>query len=166
MDDRVACALLASVLRDLPSDIPNDIYAVFSTQEEVGCRGAATAAFGIMPDEGIALDVTGNGDTPREKFPSVKLGEGACIKIMDRGSISNPELVGDLISAAERCGATYQREVLPFGATDARSIQVAGSGVKVCTVSIPCRYVHSACETVDVRDVVAAHDLLLTYLQQ
>lgn len=164
MDDRVACALLASVMRDLPDDLPNDVYAVFSTQEEVGCRGSATAAFGIMPDIGIALDVTGCGDTPREKFPAVKLGEGACVKIMDRGSISSPEIVNGLIAAAERCGAPYQREVLPYGGTDARSIQLAGSGVKVCTVSIPCRYVHSACETVDVRDVTAAHDLLIEYL--
>lgn len=164
MDDRVACALLVSLLQTLPPT-KNTIVAVFSTQEEVGCRGAKVAAYGVEPDVGIALDVTANGDTPETKLPAVKLGEGAAVKIMDRGSISNPELVQELLAAAERVGAPAQREVLPFGGTDASSIQLTRGGVKVCTVSIPCRYVHSACEVIDLRDVAAAKALLLEYLQ-
>lgn len=163
MDDRVACALLVSVMQSLP-ETKNTVIAVFSTQEEVGCRGARTAAFSVEPDVGIALDVTANGDTPETKLPAVKLGEGAAVKIMDRGSISNPDLVAELLAAGERAGVKTQREVLPFGGTDAGVIQLSRGGVRVCTVSIPCRYVHSACEVIDLRDVEAAKALLLSYL--
>ncbi|MDD3335833.1 MAG: M42 family metallopeptidase [Eubacteriales bacterium] len=165
MDDRIACALLVSVLTALPAKTKNTIVAVFSTQEEVGCRGSKTAAFRTDPDIGIALDVTANGDTPETRLPAVKLGEGVAVKIMDRGSISNPELVKELLAAGEKAGVPTQREVLPFGATDAMSMQTTRAGVKVCTLSIPCRYVHSACEVIDLRDVEAAEKLLLTYLK-
>ena len=141
------------------------VIAVFSTQEEVGCRGAKTAAYSVEPDIGIALDVTANGDTPETKLPAIKLGEGAAVKIMDRGSISNPELVRDLLAAGERAGVKTQREVLPFGGTDASAIQLSRGGVIAGTVSIPCRYVHSACEVIDLRDVEAARALLLEYLK-
>ncbi len=165
MDDRIACALLVAVLRELPRKTKDTVIAVFSTQEEVGCRGAKTAAFGIEPDIGIALDVTGNGDTPETKLPAVRLGAGAAIKVMDRGSISNPELFHDLLAAGQAAGVPTQREVLPYGGTDASAIQLSRGGVKVCTVSIPCRYVHSACEVIDLRDVDAAKKLLVEYLK-
>lgn len=164
MDDRVACALLVSVLKDLP-ETRDTVIAVFSTQEEVGCRGAKTAAFAVEPDVGIALDVTANGDTPETKLPAVKLGDGVAVKVMDRGSISNPELVQELLAAGERAGVKTQREVLPFGGTDAGAMQLSRGGVRVGTLSIPCRYVHSACETIDLRDVEAAKALLLEYLK-
>lgn len=164
MDDRVACALLVSLLKDLP-ETRDTVIAVFSTQEEVGCRGAKTAAFAVAPDVGIALDVTANGDTPETRLPAVKLGDGAAVKVMDRGSISNPELVQELLAAGERAGVKTQREVLPFGGTDAGAMQLSRGGVRVGTLSIPCRYVHSACETIDLRDVEAAKALLLEYLK-
>ncbi|NLO84442.1 MAG: M42 family metallopeptidase [Clostridiales bacterium] len=164
MDDRVACALLISVMQALPQT-KNTVIAVFSTQEEVGCRGAKTAAYSVQPDIGIALDVTGNGDTPETKQPAVKLGDGAAVKIMDRGSISNPELVTELLAAGKRAGVKTQREVLPYGGTDASTIQLSRGGVVAGTISIPCRYVHSACEVIDLRDVEAAKGLLLNYLQ-
>lgn len=164
MDDRVACALLVSVLEALPQT-RNTVIAVFSTQEEVGCRGAKTAAFAVEPDVGIALDVTANGDTPETKQPAVRLGDGAAVKIMDRGSISNPQLVEELLAAGARANVKTQREVLPFGGTDASAIQLSRGGVRVCTVSIPCRYVHSACEVIDLRDVEAAKALLVEYLK-
>lgn len=164
MDDRVACALLVSVMQALPAT-KNTVIAVFSTQEEVGCRGAKTAAYSVEPDIGIALDVTANGDTPETKLPAVRLGEGVAVKIMDRGSISNPDLVDELLEAGRRAGVKTQREVLPFGGTDASAIQLSRGGVKAGTLSIPCRYVHSACEVIDLRDVEAAKALLLAWLQ-
>jgi len=164
MDDRVACALQVAVMQEL-GETKDTVIAVFSTQEEVGCRGAKTAAYSVEPDVGIALDVTGHGDTPETKLPSIKLGEGAAVKIMDRGSISNPQLVKDLLAAGERAGVKTQREVLPYGGTDASAIQLSRGGVIAGTISIPCRYVHSACEVIDLRDVEAAKGLLLEYLK-
>ena len=165
MDDRVACALLVSVMQALPKT-KNTVIAVFSVQEEVGCRGAGTAAYTVQPDIGIALDVTLNGDTPETKLPALKLGDGAAIKIMDKGSISNPDVVADLTAAAGRAKVKTQREVLAYGATDAMTMQLSRGGVRVGTVSIPCRYVHSACEVIDLRDVEAAKTLLVEYLKK
>ena len=162
LDDRIGCY---NMLRLLTCDAHGDVDFVFTCQEEVGCRGAKTAAYSVEPDIGIALDVTANGDTPETKLPAVKLGEGAAVKIMDRGSISNPDLVRDLLAAGERAGVKTQREVLPFGGTDAMAMQVSRGGVIAGTVSIPCRYVHSACEVIDLRDVEAARALLLEYLK-
>ncbi len=163
MDDRSACALLVSLMRDLPP-CPHTVVAVFSTQEEVGCRGSATAAYSVEPDEGIALDVTLCGDQPEDRKLAINLGDGPAIKIMDARSISNPALVDALFSAAKRAKVACQREVLPYGGTDASSIQLSRGGVPVCTVSIPCRNVHSPCEIVDLRDMEGAKKLLLSYL--
>ena len=164
MDDRCACALLVRLLQTV-KEPANTIVAVFSTQEEVGLRGARTASYALDPDIAIALDVTANGDTPETKFPAIKLGAGAAIKIMDRASISNPEVVQGLLRAGEAAGAPTQREVLPFGGTDAGAMQSAKAGVAVGTVSIPCRYVHSTCEMIDLRDMDAALGLLQEYLK-
>ena len=71
----------------------------------------------------------------------------------------------EIAPAGERAGVKTQREVLPFGGTDASAIQLSRGGVIAGTVSIPCRYVHSACEVIDLRDVEAARGLLLEYLK-
>ena len=142
------------------------VYAnVFSVQEEVGCRGAKVASFAKAPDKGIAIDVTAWGDTPGTKQPDIKLGEGIAVKVMDRGSISNPDLREALLAAGAQAGVKTQREVLPFGGTDASAMQTSRGGIPVCTLSIPCRYVHSACEVVDLRDVEGGVALLKKYFE-
>ena len=163
MDDRCACALLVKLMQTL-GDTKDTVLAVFSVQEEVGCRGAKVASFALEPDVGIALDVTAWGDTPGETQPEIKLGEGVAVKVMDRGSISNPLLREELLECGRLAGVKTQREVLPFGGTDASAMQTSRGGIPVCTVSIPCRYVHSACEVIDMRDMDAALKLLTTYL--
>jgi len=163
MDDRSACALLVSLMQDLPA-CADTVVAVFSTQEEVGYRGSTTAAFSVAPDEGIALDVTLCGDQPEDRKLAIDLGEGPAIKIMDARSISNPALVDRLFAAAKRAKVACQREVLPYGGTDAAAMQLSRGGTPVCTVSIPCRNVHSACEIVDLRDIEGAKKVLLAYL--
>ena len=163
MDDRCACALLIQVLKNL-GETKDTVIAVFSVQEEVGCRGAKVAAFSQEPDIGIAIDVTAWGDTPETKLPAIKLGEGIAVKVMDRASISNPMLREELIACGEKAGVKVQREVLPFGGTDAGAMQTARGGIPVCTISIPCRYIHSACEVIDMRDMDAGLKLLLNYL--
>ena len=164
MDDRSACALLVSLMQDLPA-CADTVVAVFSTQEEVGYRGSTTAAFSVAPDEGIALDVTLCGDQPEDRKLAIDLGEGPAIKIMDARSISNPALVDRLFAAARRAKVACQREVLPYGGTDAAAMQLSRGGTPVCTVSIPCRNVHSACEIVDLRDIEGAKKVLLAYLK-
>lgn len=164
MDDRCACALLVELL-NYAENQKNTIVAVFSTQEEVGLRGATVAAYGINPDLGLAIDVTGAGDIPEEKFPAVNLGEGPAVKIMDRSMIASPKVRELLFDAAEQAGVRVQREVLPYGGTDGGAIQHARAGIPTGTLSIPCRYVHSACETIDMRDMEDALKVLLQFVE-
>lgn len=164
MDDRCACALLIKLVKEI-GETRDTIIALFSVQEEVGCRGAKVASFAKEPDEAIALDVTCWGDTPETKIPAIKLGEGCAIKVMDRASISNPALRNALVEAGKKAHVKTQMEVLPFGGTDAGAMQTSRGGIPVCTISIPCRYVHSACEVIDMRDMEAALAVMKAYLK-
>ncbi len=163
LDDRIGCAVLVEVLRQM-GDSPHDLFFVFSVQEEVGLRGARTSAYELNPDLGIALDVTIAADTPEAAKLAMKLGDGPCIKIMDSGMLSHPELNDRLIETAEAQGIPYQLEVLVGGTTDAAAMQLARSGVPSTCVSIACRHVHTQSEMVDMDDVENAAKLLLAVL--
>ncbi len=165
MDDRCACALLVELLL-YSENQKNTIVGVFSTQEEVGLRGATVAAYGVNPDIGLALDVTAWGDTPGTKLPDIKLGKGPAVKIMDRSMIATPLVRDALFEAAASADIPVQREVLPFGGTDGAAIQHARAGIPSGTLSIPCRYVHSACEMIDMRDMDGALQVLLQFVNQ
>ena len=165
MDDRVGCAVLIQTLREL-SDSPHEVYAVFTTQEEVGLRGAAVSAYGIEPEVALALDVTDTGDFPEAKPMAVELGAGPAIKMMDSGFLAHPGVKRWLIAGAERLGIPYQREVLEFGSTDARAIQIARAGVPTGGISLPTRYVHTPSEIVDLGDVQGAVKLLVGLLSE
>jgi endoglucanase len=165
MDDRIGVAVLIEVLRRLKQG-PNQVAFVFSVQEEVGLRGATTAAFSLDPDIGIAVDVTRSGDTPRALKMDVGLGKGPAIKVRDSGMLSDPRLVEAMLHAAEVHNIPYQLEVLETGTTDARAIQLSRAGVPSGCVSIPCRYLHSPSEMVDVSDVQNAVALLVHLLSE
>lgn len=165
MDDRISVAVLIETLRHI-KDTPNELVFVFTTQEEVGTRGAASAAYGVDPDLGISVDVTLTGDTPKGVRMEVSLGKGPAIKVRDGGMLADPRLVRVLVEAAEKAGLPYQMEVLEGGTTDARAIQLARAGVPAGCVSIPCRYVHSPSEMVDYRDVQNSVKLLVDVLSK
>jgi len=164
MDDRIAAAIAIEALRRLEST-PHEVHFVFSTQEEVGSRGAITAAYGVDPDVGFAVDVTRSGDTPR---PSTKmataLGDGPAIKVRDSSFIADPRLVDWMVKTAESAGIPYQMEVLEAGGTDGRAIQLTRGGVPAGCISIACRYIHSPSEMVDTDDVENAVKLLVQLL--
>ncbi len=166
MDDRVGVLVAIETLRALRSKpTPHDLYFVFTTQEEVGLRGAATSAYGIDPDVGIAVDVTTSADTPKAPKMEMALGKGPCIKIQDVGMLADARVVQWMIRTAEKHKLPYQREVLLFGSTDARAIQVARAGVPAGCISIPVRYVHSPSEMVDYSDVQNSVRLLTALLR-
>lgn len=165
MDDRIGVAVLIETLRKLKNS-PNQVYFVFSVQEEVGLRGATTAAFGLDPDIGIAVDVTRSGDTPKGFKMDVSLGSGPAVKVRDSGMLSDPKVVNWMVNTAEKAKIPYQLEVLESGTTDARAIQLTRAGVPAGCISIPCRYVHSPSEMVDYNDVQNAVLLLLALIKQ
>jgi endoglucanase len=139
---------------------------VFSVQEEVGTRGAQAAANKLQPDVGLAIDVTMAGDTPEAPIMPVELGAGPAIKVKDAGMIAHSGLVRQMRARAEEMDIPYQLEVLEGGSTDARSMQIAGPGSAAGCLSIPCRYVHTPSEIVDIQDVENAVRLLVSLLSQ
>lgn len=163
MDDRIGVAIQIETLRQL-ENTPHEVFFVFSVQEEVGTRGAATAAYGIDPQIALAIDVTDTGDTPKSIKMEVSLGKGPAIKVRDGGMLSDPRLVRWMIAAAEKAGLPYQIEVLESGTTDARAMQLTRAGVPSGCISIPCRYIHTPSEMVDINDVHNAVRLLLALL--
>ena len=165
MDDRIGVAVLVETLRQLNGS-PHQTFFVFSVQEEVGLRGATTAAYGLDPDIGIAVDVTRSGDTPKGVKMEVSLGKGPAIKVRDSGMLSDPRVVDWMVRTAEGAKIPYQLEVLEAGTTDARAIQLTRAGVPAGCISIPCRYIHAPSEMVDMRDVRNAVNLLLALLSQ
>jgi endoglucanase len=172
LDDRSGVVVLIETLRAITlrqaqgGSTPNDLYFVFTTQEEVGTRGAGAAAFGVNPEIGIAVDVTPTGDTPSSIKMVMELGKGPSVKFRDVGMISDPRVVDWMIKAAEKAKIPYQREVLLIGSTDAREIQISRSGVMTGALSIPCRYVHSASEMVDINDLKNSVKLLTAMLSK
>jgi putative aminopeptidase FrvX len=165
LDDRSGVAVLIETLRAIKTT-PNDLYFVFTTQEEVGTRGAGVAAFGINPDIGVAVDVTPTGDTPSSLKMVMELGKGPCVKFRDVGMLSDPRIVDWMINAAEKAKIPYQREVLLVGSTDASGIQITRAGVMTGALSIPVRYVHSASEMVDLDDLKNSVKLLIALLNK
>jgi len=165
MDDRIGVAVLVETLR-LLKKTPNQVYFVFSVQEEVGLRGATTAAYGLDPDVGVAVDVTRSGDTPKGIKMDVSLGSGPAVKVRDSGMLSDPRVVSWMVETAENAKIPYQMEVLEAGTTDARAIQLTRAGVPAGCISIPCRYVHAPSEMVDYNDVQNAVQLLLALVKQ
>jgi putative aminopeptidase FrvX len=143
LDDRIGCAVLIQVLRQLENS-PHD------------------GGF----DAGIAVDVTMAADTPEAKKLAMKLGAGPCVKVMDGGMLAHPGIKNLLVETAEAEAIPYQLEVLDRGSTDAAAIQLVHSGVPSGCVSIACRYIHTPSEMVDMEDVENAVKLLEAVLKR
>ena len=164
LDDRVGCAILIKVLKELKA--PNyNIFMVFTVQEEVGLRGAKTSAYEVEPDLAIAVDVTATGDTPKAHKMAVELGKGPAIKVKDSSILCHPKVKEALISAAKRKGLPYQLEVLERGGTDAGAIHLSRSGVPTGVLSVPTRYIHTPVEMANLKDIDMCVKLLIELIQ-
>lgn len=163
LDDRAGCFAMIEALKSVKSE--NDLYFVFTVQEEVGLRGARTAAYAINPDFALAVDVTDCGDTPKCDKVAVKMGKGAAIKVMDYSVICDREVKESLISLAESEGIDYQLEVMTEGGTDAGVIHFSRGGVKTGGISIPTRYIHSPSEMIAKSDLEAVIKLIKAFAE-
>ena len=163
MDDRVAAAIAVEALKEVKPGV-NELFFVFSVQEEVGIRGAITAAYGVDPEIGLAVDVTRTGDTPLGVKMEVALGNGPAIKVRDSSFIADPRVVKWMVNEAKVQKLPYQLEVLEAGGTDGAAMQRTRAGVPAGCLSIPCRYIHSPSEMVDRDDVENSVKLLVGLL--
>lgn len=163
LDNRIGCVTLLRAMEQV-GETDNDLYFVFTAQEEVGLRGAGAAAFAVQPDVAIAVDVTDTGDLPERKTPmAVDMGKGPAVKVMDRSVICTPAVCAALEQAAADCGVATQREILQFGGTDTAALQKTRAGVQAGAVSIPTRYIHSPSEMCAVSDVEDAAKMLARF---
>jgi putative aminopeptidase FrvX len=166
-DDRIGCAVMIETLKQL-GKTDCTVYAVGTVQEEVGLRGAATAAFGVDPDVGIALDVTVAGDVPgvKESDTTVKMGKGPTLTVSDSGLITHPKVLRMLLDVAEENKIAYQLETGLMGSTDAARISLTRQGVPSGTISIPARYIHSPVGMLSLKDAENSARLTAVAIQK
>jgi putative aminopeptidase FrvX len=168
MDDKTGLWVAMEALRRAKQKGLNvAVYAVATVQEEIGLRGAATSAYGVNPQVGIAIDVTHATDCPtidKTQEGDVKLGGGPVIY---RGPNMNPIVVDRLRQAADYADVPVQLAASGRGTgTDANAIQLSRAGVAAGLVSIPNRYMHSAVEMISLSDIDAAADLLAMFVHK
>lgn len=156
-DNRAGAFVVLEAARQLAKLNPkSEIHAVATVQEEIGLRGATTAAYGIDPDIGIAVDVTFATDHPNmgeamKRENLIELGKGP---VLTRGPNINHKLLDLLIKTAEAEKIPYQITAEPRGTgTDANALQLNRAGVVTGLVSIPLRYMHSPCELISLKDL-------------
>ena len=162
-DDKAgAYAVLEAVRRLTKGKLAARVTGAATTQEEIGTRGAMTAAFSENPDFAIAVDVghaTDSPDCDQRKYGSFKQGGGP---IICRGPNINPIIFERIVECAEKNKIPYQIEADPRPTgTDARAIQVAQAGIATGLLSIPLRYMHTPSEMVDLEDIEHTVQLLV-----
>jgi tetrahedral aminopeptidase len=169
LDDRVGLFVMLAAVRKA-ARIDCDLFLIASTQEEYGLRGAGPATFTVKPHIAVALEGTVASDTPGLKLPANIMatgqGKGPEIRLSDKGMISHRGLADFLAEVAESGGIAYQVIVKNTGSTDAAKSQTAGEGVRVCTVSVPTRYIHAPVAMVRKTDVARTVDLVAAFLER
>jgi endoglucanase len=169
MDNRVACWLGIEAVRAIQAaggEHACDLYVAFTTQEEVGLRGAKTSAFGVDPDIGIGLDVTLSCDTPgvpSDEAVTVQ-GKGFGLHVMDSSFIADYRLIDECEAVAQKHRIPYQRTILPRGGQDGAAAQMATKGARAIGITVGTRYIHTVTEMIDRTDLAAARDILAAWV--
>ena len=165
LDDRAGCYILTELMKNSYKD---DIYFVFTVQEEVGCRGAKVAAYNLDVDRAIVVEGTTCADlaTDRDYEFSTKSGKGGAISIFDRGSRADAKMVKGLKAAAEENNIPWQYKQTTMGGNDAGAIHIAKSGIRTAAISVPCRYIHSPISVASLDDIKSCIDIINAYLDR
>lgn len=169
LDNRIACWLGVEAVRALGKNGRGaEIHVAFTTQEEVGLRGARTAAYGIKPDIGLGIDVTLACDTPGvpEKDRTTEQGKGFGLHVRDSSFIADKALVADVENLAIARNIPYQRTMLAAGGQDGAAAQQAAAGARAVGITVGTRYIHTVTEMIDRTDLQAALDILVAYLSE
>jgi endoglucanase len=162
-DNRVGCYLLIEALRRNDGSRENDVYYVFTVQEEVGTRGSVTSAHRIAPDIGISVDVSPDHFYPSDLEGANAVGAGVGVKLGDPSAMLDEYLVDAMLTCCEENHIPYQRDVMDRGGTDSSSINQSLDGVRVAGISIVDRFPHAQSSIIARSDVEAAVDLIDAY---
>ena len=165
LDNRAACWLGIESVRQLvkgKTGNPCEVVVAFTTQEEVGLRGARTASFSVKPDYGIGVDTTLACDTPGVPASEAVTthGKGFALHIKDSSFISDYEMVQSMEKIAKKNRIPYQRSILAAGGQDGAAAQQAAAGAKAVGITVGTRYIHTVTEMIDKKDLKAACDVL------
>ncbi len=155
LDDRIGCFQLIEAIKENDGKGPNDVYYVFTVQEEVGTRGSKPTANRIQPDIGVAVDITPAHDVPGGATGSNTVGAGTAVKIYDPSVICDEDVVSAMIDCCEKEGIKYQRDVIDRGGTDASSMNQAVFGARTGGIAVVTRYPHcqsTVCSTEDIEE--------------
>ncbi|HLR72631.1 MAG TPA: M42 family metallopeptidase [Pseudogracilibacillus sp.] len=159
-DNRYGCGLAIELLKEVQNEtLPNELYTGATVQEEVGLRGAATAAHLIQPDIFYALDASPANDMSGSKDEFGQLGKGALLRIFDRTMITHPGMREFILDTAETHDIPYQY-FISQGGTDAGRVHTANDGVPSAVIGICSRYIHTSSSIIHVDDYAAAKELL------
>jgi putative aminopeptidase FrvX len=169
-DNRAGLAAVIQAFQQLAagSGLPNTLLAVGTVQEEIGCRGAATAAALARPDVALILEGAPADDSPGKTGVGVQsaLGKGPQVRIMDPSAMMSPALVDFVCEVATEKGIPHQIAVRRSGATDARSFHVSGVGVPCVVIGVPARYIHSHNSIINLDDYFATVALVVEVAKQ
>ncbi len=169
MDNRVACWLGIEAIRQIESKkTPHacEIIVIFTTQEEVGLRGAKTGSALVEADIGIGIDVTLSCDTPGVPADEAvtEQGKGFGLHVMDSSFIADYQLVNDIEACAKKNRIPYQRTILLRGGQDGAAAQQTGKGARAVGIVVGTRYIHTTTEMIDKKDLAAARDILAVWV--
>ncbi|SFA39595.1 Putative aminopeptidase FrvX [Parageobacillus thermantarcticus] len=166
-DNRYGCGLAIELLKELKDEkLPNVLYSGATVQEEVGLRGAQTAATLIQPDIFFALDASPANDMTGGAKEFGHLGKGALVRIYDRSMVTHRGMREFVLDTAETHGIPYQFFVSPGGGTDAGRVHIANSGVPSAVIGICSRYIHTHASIIHVDDYAAAKQLLIELVKR
>ncbi len=169
LDNRIACWLGIEAIRALGKKGRGaEVHVVFTTQEEVGLRGARTSSFAVQPDIGIGIDTTLACDTPGipDKDATTIQGKGFGLHVRDSSFIADRDLVRDIAALAEKHDIPYQRTMLAAGGQDGAAAQQAAAGARAVGIVVGTRYIHTVTEMIQKDDLQAALDILVAYLSE
>jgi len=164
-DNRAGCALLVELLR---AELPWDCHFAFTTQEETGCAGGATAAYALRPEFGITVETTTAADIPGigSGEQICRMGDGPVLSFMDKGTLYDKELYDLALGHALEREIPCQPKTGVVGANESRAVQSAGGGARMLALSLPCRYLHSPSLMLHKGDVAKAYKLLLALIEK
>ncbi len=168
-DDRVGCAVVIEALRRLAAEgHPNQLFVAATTQEEIGLRGAHTAAEAIRPDIGIAIEGGMAGDQPgtHPDETNGKLGGGPDIFLYDSSALANRKLIAFVRRTGEAAGVPVQLDLVQGYGDDSAEIQKTGAGAPTVNIGVPVRYMHVHTGIIDRKDFDATVALVVAMIKK
>lgn len=165
LDDRIGCNILMHLANQRYN---NDVYYVFTVQEEVGCRGATIAAYSVKPNIAIVVEGTTCSNVPGtdDHSFSTKLRGGAALSILDGGSYSDKDLIKSIYNTAKKNNINVQYKQTTLGGNDAATIHLSREGIKTAVISVPCRYIHSPSSVASKDDINSCFSILYKFLKE